>query len=375
MADEMTLWWENMAGPRMLIEKIATELSGGKSVILRLNGRLPWQSCMRDFLAHQLSSVQIKQAVLERGGQHELVPQLLRQLNRSRSGQCPRDYKLQISYLKEERIFQESVVWLQPEPDCALLPVVQFLSDFRGKGLAESGCFVLEVSADQRLPKLSGGVAVLDCEEVIRADDVQLFASILADGVRDIPDAFRGYAARLAAYLAGRNGELVPILFQHIKADEDPITIWDTIENECGPDMTPHRPRPELEQLIWQAQLQTVFADIEMERLRITAQWENQIMDALKTEAWDLKKGEIGFVRQFGEEMESAADVELGTLVRMMQLRRNGDRSQRLLYVSDETERNWVHFLSKCRNKLAHHAVCSPEEMMSLLSRSLPQEV
>ena len=62
MIDEIALWWENMAGPRMLIEEMSKSLSDGKNVVLRLDGNLPWQSSMRDFLAHQLSYVQIRQA-------------------------------------------------------------------------------------------------------------------------------------------------------------------------------------------------------------------------------------------------------------------------------------------------------------------------
>ena len=124
--------------------------------------------------------------------------------------------------------------------------------------------------------------------------------------------------------------------------------------------------------MIWQAQLQTVFADIEMERLRITAQWEGLITDALHTAAWDFRKGDLDTLRQFGEELRSAADVELGTLVYMMGLRKSDDHSQWLLYIPDEEEREWIYFLCKCRNKLAHHTNCSPEEMLRLLARLYP---
>ena len=48
MIDEIALWWENMAGPRMLIEEMSKSLSDGKNVVLRLDGDLPWHSSMRD---------------------------------------------------------------------------------------------------------------------------------------------------------------------------------------------------------------------------------------------------------------------------------------------------------------------------------------
>lgn len=375
MVDEMTLWWENMAGPRMFIEKIATSLSDGKNVVLRLDGDLPWHSSMRDYLAHQLSAVQIKPAILRKGEKCEIVPQLLRQLSRTSLGDCPQDPKSQISYLRDRQIFQDCVIWLALEPDCDPFPVMQFLSDFRGRGLAENGCFVLEVPAHEALPRFSSCVTVLNCDDSVRADDIHLFSSILADSHRALPESFRNYAAWLAACLAGKNGELVPAILQRLKPEEDPAALWTAMEQEDNCCAMPHRTPAELEQLIWQAQLQTVFADIEMERLRITTQWEGLITDALRTAAWNFRKGELSTLRQFGEELRSAADVELGTLVYMMGLRRSDDHSQWLLYIPDEEEREWVYFLCECRNKLAHHTDCSPEEMLRLLARICPQGV
>lgn len=373
MIDEIALWWENMAGPRMLIEEMSKSLSDGKNVVLRLDGDLPWHSSMRDYLAHQLSAVQIKPAILRKGEKCEIVPQLLRQLSRTSLGDCPQDPKSQISYLRDRQIFQDCVIWLALEPDCDPFPVMQFLSDFRGRGLAENGCFVLEVPAHEALPRFSSCVTVLNCNDSVRTDDIHLFSSILADSHQALPESFRNYAAWLAACLAGKNGELVPAILQRLKAEEDPAALWTAMEQEGSFCAMPHRTPAELEQLIWQAQLQTVFADIEMERLRITAQWEELITAALHTAAWDFRKGELSTFRQFGEELRSAADVELGTLVYMMGLRRSDDHSQWLLYIPDEEEREWVYFLCECRNKLAHHTDCSPEEMLRLLARICPQ--
>lgn len=366
MMDEITLWWENMAGPRMLIEEMAKNLLDGKSIVLRLNGDLPWQSSMRDFLAHQLSYIQIRQATLRKCEKQEILPQLMQQLSRPNVGYCPQDYKSQIRYAKDQHIFRECVIWLEPELNCDLFSIMQFLSDFRGEGLSESGCFVLEIPMGQSIPNLSKSVLFLNGTEAIRSDDIHLFSGILADSIREIPEYFRGYAARLASTMVGRSGELVLPVLRALKADESPDVTWAALEAEYM-DMVPHRSQTELEQLVWHAQLQTVFADIELERLKITAQWKDAITAALQTKAWDSKKNEAYLVRQFGEEIECAANVELGTLVHMMSLRRSDDHSQWLIYIPDEESRNWIRFLCACRNKLAHHKNCLPEEMNRLL--------
>ena len=374
IADAITLWWETMAGPQILIRRIADALSEGKNVLLRTSGRLPWQEQMRDILSHQLSSTTIEQAELGPGTPQQLIPQLLGQLRRTRASLCPLEYRAQLTYLLDEQIFQGSVVWLQPDYDCDLRPAVHLLSDFRGKGLERSGCFVLAVPDQFSLPRLSGSVEVIDCSEAVHFGDVRLFASILADMQPGLPEEFRLYAAQLAAHLAGLNGELVPPLLQYLRPDQEPAESLKEIRHDIlvDPSLLPDPAR--LEQSVWKAQLQTVFADIEMARLRIVSDWSDAIEDALETEYWEPQKNRMGFIEQMGERLTEAEGVELGTLVRMMALRRKEDHNQYLLYIPDEQTREWICFLRTCRNKLAHHVPCPQAEMSQLLSGLAAQE-
>lgn len=362
------LWWETMAGPQLLIRQMADALSAGKSVLLQISGRLPWQDQIRDILAQRFSTVPIEQAVLSPGEPHQLIPQLLGQLRRAKGNRCPQAYKAQLTYLREEQIFRESVIWIHPTPDCDLVPVIQLLSDFRGKGLAESGCFVLEVSDRLTLPRLSNAVAVLNCGDTIHFGDVRLFSSILTDMEPGLPEPFKRYTAQLAAQLAGKNGELVPVLLQYLRPGEEPAQSIAQIRRNMPADCGALPDQSTLGQLIWKAQLQTVFADIEMARIQITSDWAATIEAALRSEYWDPQKNRTGFVEQMGERPTSSADVELGTLVHMMSLRRKDNHSQYLLYIPDEQARDWIFFLRECRNKLAHHIPCSQEEMRKLLT-------
>lgn len=368
ITEAVTLWWETMAGPQILIRQIADALSEGKSVLLRTSGRLPWQEQMRDVLSHQLSSATIERAELDYGMPQQLIPRLLGQLRRAKASLCPLEYRAQLTYLQDEQIFRGSVVWLQPAPGCDLQPAVRLLSDFRGKGLERSGCFVLTVPAQLSLPRLSGSVEMIDCSEAVHFGDVRLFASILADMQPGLPEEFRLYAAQLAAHFAGRNGELVPPILQYLRPDQEPAESLKEIQHDIpvDPSLLPDPVR--LEQSVWKAQLQTVFADIEMARLRIVSDWSGEIEEALEAEYWDPQKDRTGFIEQMGERLTEAEDVELGTLVRMMALRREEDHSQYLLYIPDEQTREWICFLRTCRNRLAHHVPCPQAEMSQLLS-------
>ena len=42
--DVTSFWWEAITGPQLLVEKIAACLSDGASVVLRLDGPLPWRA-------------------------------------------------------------------------------------------------------------------------------------------------------------------------------------------------------------------------------------------------------------------------------------------------------------------------------------------
>ena len=88
-----------------------------------------------------------------------------------------------------------------------------------------------------------------------------------------LPEEFRLYAAQLAAHLAGLNGELVPPLLQYLRPDQEPAESLKEIRNDIlvDPSLLPDPAR--LGQSVWKAQIQTVFADIEMARLRIVSDW------------------------------------------------------------------------------------------------------
>lgn len=131
---------------------------------------------------------------------------------------------------------------------------------------------------------------MIDCNEAVHFGDVHLFASILADMQPGLPEEYRLYAAQLAVHLAGRNSELVPPILQYLRPDQKSAESLKEIQHDMqvDPSLLPDPVR--LEQLVWKAQLQTVFAEIEMARLRIVSDWSDAIENALKTEYWEPPK-------------------------------------------------------------------------------------
>lgn len=367
--DVTSFWWENITGPQMLVERVAAHLLDGKSVVLQLNTAIPWREQLRDFIAHRLEQVPLR-PLNWRGGcaKAQIVPELLDRLYRSGASVCPTAYRAQLKYLKNEGIFAHCVVWISSAGDQDLSGLLQFLSDYQGKDLQRHGAFVLEVPESQSLPSLSDSCVVLRCGDHIRRSDLLLFASILADSNARAQE-LKGYMACAAANLAGQDAELIPEILHRVDFEqEDPgealSRLWDEGSIPC-PDRRPDG--QELQMRVWAAQLQSAFALIELERLRIAEEYGELIEESLTAEYWEPKWDRTGFIRQRNDELGSASDVELGTLVRMMSLRRNDDRAQPLLSFPGHELQGRIIFLTECRNNLAHHRVCTPDQMYGLL--------
>ena len=367
--DVTSFWWETITGPQLLVEKLAACLSDGNSVVLQVDGALPWREQLRDFAAHRL--FQVKLCSLNWSGaniREQIVPALLENLCPNGLAVCPADYKAQLKYLKNEEVFANSVVWLSAVSEENQAALLQFLSDYRGNNLECHGAFVLEVPGKRNLPVLSGRCAVLRSSEYIRHSDLLLYANILADGAQGNPE-LKNYMACAATNLAAQNAELIPEILQRIDFEhEDPAEALDRMWDE-GLLLCPDG-RPDIQELqvrVWAAQLQSAFAQIEMERLHIAEEYEDLIEQALAAEYWEPWWDRTGFIQQRGDELESASDVELGTLVRMMSLQRNDDRTRPLLAFPDREMQSRIIFLRDCRNNLAHHRTCTPEQMRNLL--------
>lgn len=373
--DDVTgFWWENITGPQLLVEHMADSLSQGNNVVLHIEGGLPWREQLRDYVAHRLEQVRVQSVTLASECLREqIVPALLEALFRNELSRCPAAYKDQLRYLREKKILAGSVIWIIPQGREDLTEVFRFLSDYRGKDLNSYGTLILEVPEEQKLPRIPERVTTLRSGEYIRRSDLELYASILADGTRARPELKR-YMTCTAVNLLNTSVEWISAFLQSVdftqeEPDEALIRLW-----EDG-SIPPPEDRPDAQALhlkVWDAQVQAVFAQIELERLGITEDYKACIEDALDTEYWEPKRDRIGFIQQWGVRPESSLDVELGTLVRMMALRRNGERDTPLLSFQDPAIRNRIIFLTECRNRLAHHQTCTPVQMRELLDVETP---
>ncbi len=366
--DVSSFWWENITGPRLLLEQVAECLREGHPVILRMENRMVWRSQLPDLVRHMLNDTVFCTFSWEECKKEEILLRLMERLCPMKLRMCPGDYEAQKTFMHKEKVMGNAVAWFIPAGEQDLGQIITFISDRKGRNLETDGAYVLQVPAETRLPRIPEQVQVLNYSDYIRSGDALLFASILADGIRDLPVWLKRYASFLAASLSEGSAEIIPDILTGIDfAAEDPArAMLDMMDSGRIPVLDRFPEKEELDQLVWKAQIQTAFAGIEMERLSIVTEHSEAIMEAVSTEYFNPDLYRTGRITQKDDALESASDVELGTLTWMMALKRSDDWDVPLLSFPPDL-RDWIIHLKNCRNSLAHHRVCSPEDMNRLL--------
>ena len=381
------IWHEDITGPARLSEEILTSLLRGNSVLFVSYPDLPWRLDFRGGIEQQLDRAGLSTVHIDcevdytEGSIDEFIvdmvaPDKLAAYLRQRQGS-------KNQFLKRE-VFSNTVIWIRGLSGLDPAQWIQFVADYRSRR-PEEGLFVLEVFPDEGLRnlRLPQSISVASYLDYVTQNDVHLFSYILASR-NDIPAHLKQYAARVCANLCAPDGEIASELIDNMDFTKtDPVDgLRQLFEQKyansirgtvcCGDEPHPfmlirENAIEELDRKVWAAQLQTAFPVIELERTALVKKWVNEIKIALGEEYFDPVKYHTGYITQFGEQIDNPFDVELGTLVRMMSLRKNKNIEQYLLYIPDEKDRYRIHFLHQRRNELAHMVKCSPEHMDELL--------
>jgi hypothetical protein len=119
---------------------------------------------------------------------------------------------------------------------------------------------------------------------------------------------------------------------------------------------------------VWKAQMQSLFALVEIERIAFIDKWSSEIEEAIRTQYWDTKRNISLDITQYGEQINSAYDVEIGTLCRIIHLRRADNHYEYLLYLPEQKDRDYLELLRKMRNALAHTEPCTVVDVNLLLT-------
>lgn len=373
-------WWENITGANYIVTSVINCLLDGTGVALIVPSDLSWRNDMR---------LVIEEAFRETGGSSEVLVSLIDaedeysddksvgmfllnkygQSREIRNGYRELGKNSIQEYLKKKGVLKNKIIWVKGAGGVIARKWIDFCHRY-SSGTAENGLFVLEVHDVANVIE-SSNLKCIHYEDNISTNDIQLFNEFILSDNHDLNELWKDYIAVVSASLCETDAEISELLIRENDfKKESPeeglkrIAAMDEYQRRGGDVKSQHilalvrnNELKEIRHRIWVAQVRTLFPVIELERNELIKKYKREIEDV-------LSKFKI---EQYKETLKTAENVELGTLVYMMNTT-DGKSGYRYLYIPDEKDSKRIYFLHECRNQLAHAKMCLPEQIETLAS-------
>lgn len=378
-------WWNSITGAHVVVSKVADALLENKMVILKVPSDLPWRYSMRSSIHTAFQErTDARDVVIEAIDIVDDNPEDLEPgrflLQKYASSAVSRGYreKSKVSiqdYIAQKDVIKNRILWIKGLDGPSAKTWIKFCNGFTPKTASE-GLFVLEIHGKVEPPD-SQFIEYIDFSECVSNYDVQLFNSFVLDEDEEIAygsDIWKKYISVTAAMVCDVDAEVSELLLREVDFRKESaldgiarISEMDEFSRRGTDDGSNHvlwlyrnNKTAELNHRIWVAQVQVLFAVIEMERIGLIEKYKNEIEQALTD----------NYITQYGERIVDPMEVELGSLCYMMSHRQENDYYMFMLYIPDENDRDRIRFLHDCRNAIAHVSICEPEQVRQLLDHA-----
>lgn len=391
------LWWEEITGPAQFVRAIVSNLQEAQSVFLSVPDDLPWRDQMRRSVENILHETHLglmmdyidcqDDCPTDSAGNIDIANYLLARYAlpdvqnsyRHSTGQTIQQYTLQNQVLKNR------VIWVKGMTPVQVKNWLDYCRDYHAK-TPDDGLFVIECHEAAGQRKIASGMKTLSYKDYASYHDALLFNNLLAAPMRRSLE-WKQYLAAVAAKLCDCDVELSASLLEVYSGEcnDDPIDVLRDISqspnyakrfhadflNERHPFVFIRNDRrEEMEQSVWNAQLQILFPLLEYERIQFIQCFYDGIKKGLGEEYQDpVHPDRHHYITQLGDRVEEPYDAEIGTLYRMNHLRMCRDTSLYLLYLPEERDREHLALLRDMRNTIAHVNICSPEVVAEFLNQ------
>lgn len=372
------IWWNSVAGPSEVVNEVNLVLLSTHNVILRVPRDLPWRHEMRDAIrelvqrSSGISDLSVCVIDVKDDLEDRLTPE---EVLMKRCGHND-DWKLYrpgagsvCNYMLRKQVLLNKIVWIKGIPTFdEYKRWKSFCSKWKSPSIKD-GLIVIESSWPDIHPE--GTFRVVDYEAHVNYYSVQLFNGLILDDEYFERSSYlqKRYVAAIASHLCGMDVEVAEYLVRNYDLiTEDPIksiqgvSTSDIFIKRGNGDTEDHvlllcreNKTAELGKRIWEAQLETLFPIIEQERLEIIASLRGELEELIGANA----------IQQYNADVSNVEDIELGTMVYLMA--DIHDRGGSVLEIDSPDIRNRIRNLRILRNNLAHHSVCSTEQVRWLL--------
>lgn len=375
-------WWNSVTGPNVVVNAVADALLSNKMVVLKVPSDLPWRHSMRSA---------IHTAFKRKSEYHDIVvepidvfddnPNALEPgkfiLEKYASSAVQKGYREKSKYtiqdyISAKNIIRNRILWVKGLHAKDSEKWVRFCKGFTNR-TAEEGLFVLEIHDTVAISE-SANLKVIEFSNYVSDYDCQLFNSFLLDNQNKYSNIYNNnwkrYISTCAAKVCNIDAEVSEVLIRILDfKSEDPLEGIQHIaslpdfsrrgkDSDSNHVLRSYRNNDmdEIYHRIWSAQINVLFPIIELERIAFVQKYYEIITQVIADNA----------IHQYGELLQDAFDIELGTLCYLMSKR--NDDGLYVLYIPSDDDRDRIKFLHDCRNALAHRTCCTPEQICQLLN-------
>ncbi|MDR1472410.1 MAG: hypothetical protein LBS75_07790 [Synergistaceae bacterium] len=357
--DPNTVWWNQITGPVVMKNAIVTSLIEGKSIFLQIAPDVPWWGEIRkqteQLLLDKEQDLQIQYCV---PSDNETDPgRVLLKFSPDADDNYRETSSVSLAnYIEKERVLEGQIVWITCSNWHKTLKWLNFCKQYNPKSI-DRGLLVIEYLSDcdaedgernagtdssnnrnRRDVSLPRHMTEIDSGNFITEYDRLLFCSLLVSRL-SLSSRWKKYVATLASILYGSNLEHVAEFIYDTDFHSDNLY-------KIAKDLNASR-------VIWRAQLQVVFPQIEEEQIGFIEKYHDPIKQALAKEP----------IIRFGNIVREPEDVDLAVLV-LLCTKTNSDVSRnRLLHIPSRVDSERIHFLHRIRNEIAHMRYCTPQDL------------
>ncbi|MEK3715825.1 hypothetical protein [Paenibacillus sp. FSL R7-0333] len=343
MLNEEALWWGQVSGPsRYLQDAFEAVSNGGVTILEETTYMDQFFSALKDKLLYKNSKLQIINCNSIEFSHLEDIGGYLLQKYAPDQNYHPMEGPPARIIAKNNLLNGRVLIVRQIEKDKRWADIA---TEFAKYCSLNSGSILFTIS--EKTPQINKQkkISVLELKKYITAYDMQLFASYCISDRSNLSFMMKNYIAQIASNLANSNPELCKELAVEELAD-DVFGLLSRLAQSRPHVAVISESKSHVEQILWEAQIQTVFPIIEQERRKIIDSYYQEFLNILPV------------TDEFGRKIDLPEDLELRH-IRYYYLKINGG-------FRSKEDNDTFNLIYKSRNDLAHLNLLSGQVIKSI---------
>ncbi|WP_150269064.1 hypothetical protein [Paenibacillus tepidiphilus] len=296
MLNEETLWWSQVSGPSRYLQDTLEAVSNGGVTVLEETAYMgQFLSMLKDKLLYKNSKLQIINYNADDFLNSENIEEYLLFKFAPDYNYHPIEGPPTRIIAKNNLLDGRVLIIRHIEKDKRWMDVAM---EFAKYCSFQSGSIVFTLKGGTPQLKKQKKIEVLELKNYITTYDMQLFASYCISNLSNLSSPMKNYITQIASTLAGNNPELC----KELAVEELAVDVFGLLNrlSQCSPNsaLIPEN-KSNVDHILWEAQIQTVFPIIEQERRRIIESYYQELLNILPV------------TDEFGRKIEIPEDMEL----------------------------------------------------------------